>query len=156
MLDKTDLALLAALQENATATAQELSDRLHLSPSQISRRKARLEADGYITAYVARLSAAKLGLGVQAFVQVSMSGHTPENARRFQDMARRRPEVASLWTLTGEADYLLRVFCHNLAELNTLVHEVFLPHEAVARVQTKIVMNQLKADAGFPVGPDVA
>lgn len=152
MLDSTDLALLSALQENATATAQELSDRLHLSASQISRRKARLETEGYITGYTARLSAERLGLTVQAFVQVSMSGHTPQNARAFQDMARRRPEVSSLWTLTGEADYMLRVFCHSLKELNRLVHEVFLPHEAVARVQTKIVMDQLKQDTGLPVG----
>lgn len=151
MLDSIDLRLLAALQENAQATAQELSDDLHLSASQISRRKARLEAEGYITGYSARLSATRLGLDVQAFVQVSMSGHTPENARRFQDMARRRPEVISLWTLTGEADYLLRVYARSLAELNQLVHEVFLPHEAVARVQTRIVMDQLKSDAGLPV-----
>ena len=151
MLDSTDLKLLAALQQDAQATAQELSDILHLSASQISRRKARLEADGYVTGYVARLNADKLGLAVQAFVQVSMSGHTPENARVFQEMARRRPEVASLWTLTGEADYLLRVWCHSLRELNALVHEGFLPHDAVARVQTKIVMDQLKADAGLPV-----
>lgn len=151
MLDPTDLRLLSALQENATATAQDLSERLYLSASQISRRKARLESDGYIVGYGARLSARKLGLDVQAFVQVSMSGHTPENARRFQDTARRRPEVTSLWTLTGEADYLLRVYVRSLAELNALVHEVFLPHEAVARVQTRIVMDQLKSDTGLPV-----
>lgn len=151
MLDSTDLRLLDALQRNATATAQELADVVHLSASQISRRKARLEQEGYITGYMARLSARKLGLDVQAFVQVSMSGHTPRNARQFQDMAQRRPEVISLWTLTGEADYLLRVYVRSLAELNSLVHDVFLPHDAVARVQTRIVMDQLKSDAGLPV-----
>lgn len=151
MLDSTDLRLLSALQNNAQATAQELSETLHLSASQISRRKSRLEMEGYIKGYVARLNAEKLGLSVQAFVQVSMSGHTTENARVFQQMAQRRPEVSSLWTLTGEADYLLRVWCKSLNELNALVHEVFLPHEAVARVQTKIVMAQLKVDAGLPV-----
>jgi DNA-binding Lrp family transcriptional regulator len=152
MLDPTDLRLLAALQDNAQATAQELSEKLNLSASQIGRRKQRLEAEGYITGYSAQLNPEKLGLNVQAFVQVSMAGHTTNNAQRFEQLAERRPEVVSLWTLTGEADYLLRVFCPSLAALNTLVHEVFLPHESVARVQTKIVMAQLKKDAGLPVG----
>nr|WP_325248571.1 Lrp/AsnC family transcriptional regulator [Amylibacter sp.] len=152
MLDSTDLRLLSALQENATATAQQLSERLNMSASQIGRRRQRLESEGYIIGYHAVLNATKLGLSVQAFVQVSMSGHTPTNAREFQRLAQDRPEVVSLWTLTGEADYMLRVYCPSLAALNTLVHDVFLPHEAVARVQTKIVMEQLKKDAGLPVG----
>ncbi|MEM6620027.1 MAG: Lrp/AsnC family transcriptional regulator [Pseudomonadota bacterium] len=154
MLDKTDRALLRALQYNATATAQELSSTLHLSASQISRRKARLEAEGYIAGYGARLSADQLGLAVQAFVQVSMADHTPEHARQFQALAERRPEVTSLWTLTGDADYLARVWCPSLADLNHLVHEVFLPHGSVARVRTQIVMSQIKADAGLPVEND--
>ena len=151
MLDSVDERLLRALQDNATATAQELSERLNMSASQIGRRRQRLEAEGYITGYHARLDAAALGLSVQAFVQVSMSGHTPANAQVFQKLAQERPEVVSLWTLTGEADYMLRVYCPSLAALNALVHDVFLPHEAVARVQTKIVMEQLKQDAGLPV-----
>ena len=143
MLDSTDLKLLAALQENATATAQELSERLNLSASQIGRRRQRLEADGYVTGYHAHVSPERLGLHVQAFVQVSMASHTTDNAQQFQRLAHGRPEVVSLWTLTGEADYMLRVFCRSLPALNTLVHDVFLSHETVARVQTKIVMEQL-------------
>jgi DNA-binding Lrp family transcriptional regulator len=53
--------------------------------------------------------------------------------------------------LTGEADYLLRVWCADLAGLNRLIHERLLPHPAVARVQSQIVMDQLKADAPLPI-----
>lgn len=151
MLDSTDLKLLSALQDNATATAQELSELLHLSASQIGRRRQRLEESGYIVGYHAHVSPKHLGLDVQAFVQVAMVGHTTDNAKQFEQLVDRTPEVVSLWTLTGDADYMLRVYCKSLAALNTLVHEVFLPHEAVARVQTKIVMKQLKKDAGLPV-----
>jgi DNA-binding Lrp family transcriptional regulator len=52
--------------------------------------------------------------------------------------------------MTGEADYLLRVFCSDLGELNRLLHEVLLPHPTVARVQSQIVMDQLKSDAPLP------
>ena len=152
MLDSMDLKLLSALQESATATAQELSERLNLSASQIGRRRQRLEETGYVMGYHAHLSPSHLGLDVQAFVQVAMTGHTPDNAGRFETLVEQTPEVVSLWTLTGDADYMLRVYCKSLAALNTLVHEVFLPHETVARVQTKIVMKQLKKDTGLPVG----
>ncbi len=57
MLDITDTKLLAALQQNAHLTAQELSDMLHLSASQIGRRRQRLEAEGYIQSYVAKYRA---------------------------------------------------------------------------------------------------
>ena len=65
MLDDLDTRLLEALQKNAQATAQELADTLHLSSSQIGRRRQRLEAAGYIESYTARLNPAKLGLNVQ-------------------------------------------------------------------------------------------
>ena len=57
MLDSIDTRLLAALQKNAHLTAQDLSDMLHLSASQVGRRRQRLEADGYIEGYIARLNA---------------------------------------------------------------------------------------------------
>ena len=60
------------------------------------------------------------------------------------------PEVISAWTLTGEADYLLRIWCADLPGLNRLIHHTLLPHPAVARVQSQIVMDQLKADAPLP------
>ena len=65
MLDSTDTQLLAALQKNAHLTAHELGEMLHLSASQIGRRRQRLEAEGYIQNYVARLNPSKLGLAVQ-------------------------------------------------------------------------------------------
>ncbi|MFN3644686.1 MAG: Lrp/AsnC family transcriptional regulator [Gemmobacter sp.] len=151
MLDPTDSRLLAALQQDATLTAEALGARLNLSPSQAGRRRQRLEAAGYITGYVARVDPARVGLSVQAFVQVQFRAHSPEASRSFASLVSARPEVISVWTLTGEADYLLRVWCADLSALNRLIHGVLLPHPAVARVQSQIVMDQLKADAGLPV-----
>ncbi len=149
--DETDLRLLAAIQQDAQLTAQELGDRLNLSPSQAGRRRQRLEAEGFVESYRARLSATRLGLTVQAFIQVQMATHAPEMVKTFTRILKTRAEITSAWTLTGEADYLLRVYCADLAALNTLIHEVLLPHPAVARVQSQIVMDQFKPDAPLPV-----
>ncbi|WP_267137837.1 Lrp/AsnC family transcriptional regulator [Anianabacter salinae] len=149
-LDDTDKRLLAALQGDAHLTAEALGAVLNLSPSQAGRRRQRLEQAGYITGYAARLDPVRLGLGVQAFVQVQMATHDPDKVRTFARIVNARPDIVSAWTLTGDADYLLRVYCEDLAGLNTLVHGVLLPHPAVARVQSQIVMDQFKPDAPLP------
>lgn len=150
MLDETDKRLLAALQADAHLTAQELGEMLHLSPSQAGRRRQRLEAEGYIQCYSARLNPGRIGLAVQAFVQVQLATHGPEQSRSFARLVATSPEVTSAWTLTGDADYLLRVYCEDLGALNRLIHERLLPHPSVARVQSQIVMDQFKQDAPLP------
>jgi len=151
MLDHRDYDLLRLLAKDARLTAAELAEVLALSPSQVSRRRARLEAEGYITGARITLDPAKLGLGVQAFVQVSMTRHSSANAQAFHALIRARAEVTSMWTLTGEADYLLRVYCADLAALNELVHQVLMVEPGVDRVQTRIVMDQIKQDAPLPM-----
>ncbi|PLL12174.1 AsnC family transcriptional regulator [Tabrizicola sp. TH137] len=150
-MDSIDARLLAELQRRADITAQELGDVLNLSPSQAARRRARLEAEGVIAGYRARLDPGKLGLAVQAFVQVQMAAHSSDNAASFVRLVGTLPEVVGCWTLTGEADYLLRVWVSDLPALNRLIHHRLLPHPAVARVQSQIVMDQPKADAGLPI-----
>lgn len=151
MIDRIDESLLAALQRDALATTQSLADTLGLSASQIGRRKARLEEAGYITHYAAHLAPDSLGLTVQAFVQVQLGTHGAETAKGFAQLTSTRSEIVGAWTMTGEADYLLRVWTANLAALNRLIHDVLLAHPAVARVHSQIVMDQLKADAPLPV-----
>lgn len=150
-IDTTDSRLLRALQRDAMLTAQALGDRLNLSPSQAGRRRQRLEATGVITGYGARLDPGRVGLDVQALVSVQMAAHSPEAAAGFARLVADRAEITSAWTLTGESDYLLRVFCPDLRALNRLVQTILLPHPAVARVRSQIVMDQLKADAALPV-----
>lgn len=150
MLDAIDSRMLNALQRDAHLTAEAIGQILNLSASQAGRRRQRLEAMGYITGYAARLDAKKLGLAVQAFVQVQMATHHPDEVKGFARIVATRPEIVSAWTLTGEADYLLRVFCIDLDSLNRLIHQVILPDPAVARVQSQIVMDQFKPDAPLP------
>ncbi len=150
MLDATDSRLLAELQRNAMLTAQDLGEVLNLSASQAARRRQRLETEGFITGYGARLAPGKLGLTVQAFVQVQMASHAPDAARAFGQLLAAMPEVISAWTLTGGTDYLLRIWCADLPALNLLIHGRLLAHPSVARVESQIVMDQMKSDTPLP------
>ena len=150
-MDQTDREMLRLLQKDARLTADELGRRLGLSASQAGRRRQRLEAEGPITGYAARLDPATLGLGVQAFVQVEMARHGKDTHRAFARLVEATPEITEAFTLTGDADYLLRIACEDLAALNRLVQERLLPHEAVGRVRSQIVMQELKSGGPLPL-----
>lgn len=150
-LDPIDISLLAHLQANGTATAQELGTALNLSASQAGRRRQRLEESGVIRGYRATLEPERLGLHVQAFIQVQLARHGAEQGKGFARLLRTRAEITSAWTMTGEADYLLRVYCPDLPSLNSLIHEVLLAHPVVSRVHSQIVMDQPKSDAPLPL-----
>ena len=91
-----------------------------------------------------------LMMNVQGFVQVHLGTHGPEHSASFARLMATRPEIVSVWTMTGDADYLLRVYCDDLPSLNRLIHDVLLPHQAVSRVHSQIVMDQLKQDGPLP------
>ncbi len=150
-MDAFDRKLLAAIQADGARTNQELADQVGLSASQISRRRQQLEVDGLIEGYAARLSAARLGFGVRAFVHVTLARHSPDNSRRFAELVARTPEVQEAHALTGEADYLLKVTVRGLADLSALINAVLLPHESVDRVRSEIVLETLKETAALPL-----
>lgn len=151
LLDATDRKLLTYLQTHGAATAQDMGAALNLSPSQAGRRRQRLEDAGLICGYGARVEPARVGLGVEAFIAVHMAAHAPDIAADFARMAERRPEIVAAWTMTGEADYMLHVFCPDLGALNELVHHGLLAQRGVARVHSQIAMDRVKRAAPLPV-----
>lgn len=150
-LDAFDLALLSALQDNGARTNQELAELIHLSASQCSRRRARLEQDGIIRRYRAELDAGRLGFGITVFIFVSLAHHSRDNARNFRDLVTTLPLVQEAHALTGEADYLLKVMVRDLAALAELVNDVLLPHKSVERVRSNIVLQTLKDERKLPI-----
>lgn len=150
-LDGFDLKLLSALHEDGRLSNQELADRVHLSPSQCSRRRIRLEDKGVIRGYRAELSLAQLGLGVVVFTRVSLAAHNGNNARRFGEFVRGIDCVIEAYSLTGDSDYLLKIVVPDLHLLSVVVNDVLLPHESVAQVRSWVVLETLKEQSALPL-----
>lgn len=150
-LDKLDLRLLEELQKDGRLTNNELGERIALSPSQCSRRRTRLEAEGYIRSYQANLDRQRLGLDMLVVISVTLATHNRDNARRFSQLINGLPEVLEAYALTGEMDYHLKVATRGLTDLSRFVNDVLLPHESVQHVKTAIVLDTLKTFKGFPV-----
>lgn len=150
-IDRFDLKLLAALQEDASQTNQELGEVIHLSASQVSRRRTRLEQEGVIRRYKAHLSPEHLGLGVTAFVGVSLSTHNRQNARLFRDLVRTMPNVQEAYAMTGDFDYMLKICVKDLKALGAVINEELLTHQSVQNVRSSIAMDTLRDDNHLPL-----
>jgi Lrp/AsnC family leucine-responsive transcriptional regulator len=150
-LDAFDLKILEALQKDGRLTNNELADRIALSASQCSRRRSRLEAEGYIQGYQARLDRQKVGLDLLVVISVTLATHNRDNARRFAALVNDLPEVLEAYALTGEMDYHLKVATRGLSGLSRFVNDVLLPHDSVQHVKTSIVLDTLKSFEGLPV-----
>ena len=90
-LDEFDIALMRALQRDGGMTNAALSEKVNLSASQCSRRRAALEAAGLIAGYSARLDAEKLGFGFRAMVRVNLQSHG--GSRRWANSTKENPSV---------------------------------------------------------------
>jgi DNA-binding Lrp family transcriptional regulator len=150
-MDDFDLKLLQALQEDGRLTNNDLADRVGLSASQCSRRRAALENAGVIESYQAALSTEALGLAVLAFVHVTLAAHSPDNAKRFQQLIDRTEEVQEAYSLTGEADYLVKIAVPDLKALSRILSDVFLAHGSVAHVHSAVALDRLKKTARLPL-----
>lgn len=100
-LDRTDIVLLAELQRDGRLTNAELAERVHLSASACLRRVQRLEREGVIRGYRAEVDAARLGLGLQAFVRVRLGRHDSEAVAAFAEFVGDWDEVVACYALTG-------------------------------------------------------
>ena len=151
-LDQFDLKILRELQIDGRLTNNELSEKVALSASQCSRRRARLEAEGFIRGYQAMLDRERLGLDLLVVISVTLATHNRDNAQRFARLVNDLPEVLEAYSLTGEMDYHIKVVVRGLSDLSRFVNEVLLPHDSVQHVKTAIVLNTLKQFGPLPIG----
>ena len=150
-VDAFDLKILGALQDDGRLTNQELADLAGLSASQCSRRRMRLEEEKVISGYHADLSSEALGFGVIAFIQVGLATHSPDNCKRFRALVNRIDEIQEAYSLTGDADYVLKAVLRDLKGLSNLVNDVLMPHQSVAHVRSSIVLDRLKESTRLPL-----
>jgi DNA-binding Lrp family transcriptional regulator len=150
-MDEFDINLLNALQADGRLTNNELADRIGLSASQCSRRRAALEESGVIESYHAVLAAEAVGLDVLVFIQVGLATHSPDSAQAFVRLVDGIEEVQEAFSLTGDADYLVKMAVPDLKTLSRILNDVFLPHRSVARVHSYVVLDRVKQTTRLPL-----
>ncbi|WP_428483743.1 Lrp/AsnC family transcriptional regulator [Rhodopila sp.] len=150
-LDRLDLAILNHLQANGRATAQELGEAAHLSPSPSHRRQKLLEEAGVITHYVALLDQDKVGLPVNVFVTVRLASHTDEALLVFERAVALCPEVMEMYEMTGTSDYLLRVVAADIASYEAFLRGRLTHIPGVRSIESALALKRVVYRTSLPL-----
>ncbi|HEX6958792.1 MAG TPA: Lrp/AsnC family transcriptional regulator [Ferrovibrio sp.] len=150
-LDVFDLRLLAALQREGRAANAALAERVGLSASQVSRRLAQLERSGLIERYAALLKPEAVGLSVQAFSNVSLERHVEELVHGFEQAVARHAEILECYSVTGEADFVLRIVAPDLKAFADFLTQRLLRIPGVRSVRSSIVLHRIKQTTELPL-----
>ncbi|MFI6641137.1 Lrp/AsnC family transcriptional regulator [Streptomyces sp. NPDC050504] len=134
--DSIDRQLLELLQTEGRIKLSELGRRVRLSPAAVAERVRRLEACGAVTGYGARVSPARIGYGIQAFIRVDPhGGYTLKHPRTLELME--RSEVTEVHHVVGEDCWIIKVAVTDTAHLEDVLEQV----SALGRTTTSIVLS---------------
>jgi len=151
-LDLMDTRILKALAEDGRISARELGDRIGLSLTPTLRRIRRLETEGYIQGYGARLDEARLGGAMSVFVQVTLKAQTLEAINEFETAIVGAREVMSCYLMTGGADYMLRVVASDLAGYQAFLMNTLTRAPGVAHIQSSFALKPVLERSSPPLG----
>ncbi len=121
-IDAVDRKLLSLLAEDATRSYAEMGTILHLSPPAVHERVRRLKRDGVILGTVARLSGAKLGRGLLAFVHIDTTGW---GKTEFMLALDQFSEVEEIHSVAGDTSMLIKVRTADTQALEDLLHHIY-------------------------------
>jgi DNA-binding Lrp family transcriptional regulator len=140
-LDATDIALLKALQKDSNRTIKSLADELNRSTTPVFERIKKLEREGYIEGYSARLNPKKLGLKQTVVVAITLQGHTRSYLEKFVKQVNEFPEVIECHRISGTFDYLLKLIVEDIeAYENFIITKLtLLPY--LGNVQSLITLS---------------
>ena len=151
LLDGIDRKILAALQADGRATNVDLASRVHLSAPQTFRRVRALEERGVIRGYAAQVRADALGLGVTAYVSVSIAGDQFGRVREIEAEIRAHPEILECQSVSGEDDYLLKVVARDLKSLSNYLTDRLMQVSGIDNVRSMICLEEIKPPSPLPV-----
>jgi len=150
-MDQIDGKILAELRRDGRISNAELAERVRLSPSPCLRRVRRLEEEGIIVGYTARLNPDALGFGFRVFVGVTMSDERRDILVALEQQLAEQQEVLAAFRLFGDPDYLLLVGCADAVVYEKLYSQVLSNLPGVQRVTSYMIMKVAKADGGLAV-----
>ena len=142
-LDRIDRNILGALAEEGRISWRDLSEKIGLSLTPTLRRIKRLEDDGYIVGYSARLDEARLGGQMSVFVSVTLDKQSEDALEVFERHVSTAPEVMSCFLMAGGEDYLLRVVADDLASYQAFMTGVLTRIPGVARIHSSFALKSV-------------
>ncbi|MDM9560464.1 MULTISPECIES: Lrp/AsnC family transcriptional regulator [Bordetella] len=150
-MDKTDIGILRALQEDGRASAQQLSERVGLSTAPVWRRVKALEAAGVIRGYSAQVDRAQVGLHGCMFAQISLERHSASTVENFERSVRDAPEVLECYAVTGDSDFLLKILVESPEAYDRFLHRFLFNLPGIRQTRTIVALREIKHEVRLPL-----
>jgi len=150
-LDAIDLRILEELQKDGRLSNQDLSKRIHLSPTPCLNRVKRLEKQGLITGYAAFVDAEKLGAGLLVFVEVVLDRTTPDVFDAFKKTVLQMESVLECHMVSGGFDYLIKARFPDMARYRDFLGRSLAALPSVRETHTYVAMEEVKNTTVIPI-----
>ena len=150
-LDRLDIQILAALQENNQATAQALAERVPLSPSAILRRIRQYREEGVIAADVSILAPQTVGERISVLLMVQLERHAPLDVAEFRAHLCRSPHVQVCMEISGAYDMSCIAIFRGMEEFNSFTDTHVAAHPAVRRYEASFIKKRVKFTPAVPL-----
>lgn len=150
-MDRNDVLILEALQQDSSRSVAELAELAGVSPSACHRRIKALEAGGTITGYAARIDPQRLGLRLQAFVEITLTSQSREAMDRFEEAVQLYDDILDCHLMSGQADYLLRIAAHDLEHYDHIHRDCLARLPGVSAMRSAFAIRRIKRWRGYPV-----
>src|SRR5271156_6061882 len=152
VLDSVDARILDLIQHDASLSVAEIAERVGLSSSPCWRRIKRLEDEGIVQRRVTILDREKLGLTFEVYCTVKLSLPTKLNLETFEQAVLRWTEVVQCATVTGAADYELRIVTRDMHTFDDFLRDKILSLGLVSNIESRIVVRSVKNATAVPLG----
>ncbi len=150
-MDRADTAIIVALQQDSSRSIAQLAELAGVSASACHRRIRTLEESGVITGYRAQVDARRLGLKLQAFVEITLTGQNREAMDRFEAAVADFDDILECHLMSGNADYLLRVAAADLDQFDHIHRECLSRLPGVSSMRSSFSIRPIKRWTGYPV-----
>jgi len=149
-MDAIDRRILALLQDDASLSVAEISNRVGLSSTPCWKRIQRLETEGVIQKRVALVDQDKLGLGITVFVSIETGDHSQGWLARFAETVGAMPEVMEFYRMAGDVDYMLRVVVPDIAGYDAF-YKRLIASVPLKNVTSRFAMERIKSTTALPI-----
>ncbi|MCK4663955.1 MAG: Lrp/AsnC family transcriptional regulator [Bacteroidales bacterium] len=148
-IDNIDFQILNLLQKDARIAAKEIANKLNLTITPIYERIKKLEKLGYIKKYIALVDNKKIDKGLIIFISVSLSRHTKDIVENFIKEIKKLNEVMECYYISGNADFLLKVYCKDMQDYHNFITNKFSVIENITQFYSSFVMSEAKIETAF-------
>jgi len=139
-MDETDLVILDALAKNARVTLSKMSEDIDVPDATISHRLKRLERE-VIKGYTVIFDPGAVGLDMTAIIIIQTETEKHSAVKyALADL----DEVSEVYSVSGEYDLLIKLWAHDMEELNQLIDNKIRSIDGVDDLTEMIVMERVK------------